>query len=139
MQSGHENDPAYGYTAHLKGVSFEDARARTTDALKAQGFGVLTEIDVKSTLKAKLDQDFRKYVILGACNPQLAHRALEAEIGIGLLLPCNVCIWEEEGGSVVSIARPEAMFELVNRDDVQPVAQEADQRLRRALEQIGSR
>ena len=139
MQSGHENDPAYGYTAHLRGVSFEDARARTTDALKAQGFGVLTEIDVKSTLKAKLDQDFRKYVILGACNPQLAHRALEAEIGIGLLLPCNVCIWEEEGGSVVSIARPEAMFELVNRDDVQPVAQEADQRLRRALEQIGSR
>lgn len=139
MQSGHENDPAYGYTAHLRGVSFEDARARTTDALKAQGFGVLTEIDVKSTLKAKLDKDFRKYVILGACNPQLAHRALEAEIGIGLLLPCNVCIWEEEGGSVVSIARPEAMFELVNRDDVQPVAQEADQRLRRALEQIGSR
>ena len=89
-------------------------------------------------MKAKLDRDFRRYVILGACNPQLAHRALEAELGIGLLLPCNVCVWEEEGGSVVSIARPEAMFELVNRQDVQPVAREAGQRLRRALEQIAS-
>ena len=131
-------DPSYGYTAHLPGVPFDDARARIVDALKNEGFGVLTEIDVKSTLKAKLDRDFRRYVILGACNPHLAHQALEAELGIGLLLPCNVCVWEEEGGSVVSIARPEAMFELVNRQDVRPVAQEADQRLRRALEQISS-
>jgi uncharacterized protein (DUF302 family) len=131
-------DPTYGYTAHLRGVSFDEARTRTVDALKAEGFGVLTEIDVKSTLKAKLDRDFRRYVILGACNPQLAHRALEAELGIGLLLPCNVCVWEEDGGSVVSIARPEAMFEIVNRPDVQPVAQEADQRLQRALQQIAS-
>jgi uncharacterized protein (DUF302 family) len=131
-------DPSYGYTAHLPGVTFDDARARVADALKREGFGVLTEIDVKSTLKAKLDRDFRRYVILGACNPHLAHRALEADLGIGLLLPCNVCVWEEEDGSVVSIARPEAMFELVNRHDVQPVAREADQRLRRALEQIAS-
>jgi uncharacterized protein (DUF302 family) len=138
MQPGHETDPAYGYTAHLAGVSFEDARARTTEALKAQGFGVLTEIDVKATLKTKLDRDFRRYVILGACNPQLAHRALEAELGIGLLLPCNVCVWEENGGSVVSIARPAAMFELVNRDELQPVAQDADERLRRALDHITS-
>lgn len=133
-----DKDPAYGYTAHLSGVSFEDARARTTEALKAQGFGVLTEIDVRATLKAKLDRDFRRYVILGACNPHLAHRALEADLGIGLLLPCNVCIWEEEGGTVVSIARPTSIFELVNRDDVQPVAQEADLRLRRALDQVAS-
>lgn len=131
-------DPSYGYTAHLPGVTFDEARTRTVEALKNEGFGVLTEIDVKSTLKAKLDRDFRRYVILGACNPHLAHRALEAELGIGLLLPCNVCVWEEEGGSVVSIARPEVMFEMVNREDVQPVAQEADQRLRRALEQIAS-
>ena len=131
-------DPAYGYTAHLRGVAFDEARTRTVDALKAEGFGVLTEIDVKATLKTKLDRDFRRYVILGACNPQLAHRALEAELGIGLLLPCNVCVWEEDGGSVVSIARPEAMFEIVNRPEVQPVAQEADQRLRRALQQIAS-
>jgi uncharacterized protein (DUF302 family) len=127
---------SYGYTTHLKGVSFDDARARVTEALKKEGFGVLTEIDVKATLKAKLDQDFRRYVILGACNPRLAHRALDAELGIGLLLPCNVCVWEDEGGAVVSIARPDAMFELVDNDAVRPVADEADERLRRALEQI---
>jgi len=136
MQANTPADPTYGYTAHLRDVSFDEARARIVDALKSEGFGILTEIDVKSTMKAKLDREFRRYVILGACNPQLAHRALEAELAIGLLLPCNVCVWEEEGGSVVSIARPEAMFELVNLNDVQPVAQEADQRLRRALEQI---
>ena len=136
MDTPTATDPTYGFTAHLSGVSFDDARTRTTEALKAQGFGVLTEIDVKSTFKAKLDRDFRRYVILGACNPNLAHRALSAELGIGLLLPCNVCIWEEDGGSVVSIARPELMFQLVDRNDVQPVAQEAEQRLRAALEQV---
>jgi len=117
----------------MRGVSFDDARARVTDALKQEGFGILTEIDVQSTLKAKLDRSFRKYVILGACNPQLAHRALEAELGIGLLLPCNVCVWEEEDGSVVSIARPQAMFDLVRNAALQPVVDDADQRLRRAL------
>ena len=128
------SDPPYGYTAHMRGVSFEDARARVTDALKHEGFGILTEIDVQSTLKAKLDRSFRKYVILGACNPQLAHRALEAELGIGLLLPCNVCVWEEEDGSVVSIARPQSMFDLVRNEALQPVVDDADQRLRRALD-----
>lgn len=138
MEARSNNDPPYGYTAHLNGMSFEDARARIMEALKSEGFGILTEIDVTATLKAKLNRDFRRYVILGACNPQLAHRALEAELGIGLLLPCNVCVWEEDGGSVVSIARPEALFEIVKRDDIQSVAQEADQRLRRALEQVGA-
>lgn len=128
------SDPPYGYTAHMRGVSFDDARARVTDALKQEGFGILTEIDVQSTLKVKLDRSFRKYVILGACNPQLAHRALEAELGIGLLLPCNVCVWEEEDGSVVSIARPQAMFDLVRNAALQPVVDDADQRLRRALD-----
>jgi uncharacterized protein (DUF302 family) len=118
----------------MRGVSFDDARARVTLALRQEGFGILTEIDVQATLKAKLDQSFRKYVILGACNAQLAHRALEAELGIGLLLPCNVCVWEEENGSVVSIARPQAMFDLVRNEALQPVVDDADQRLRRALE-----
>jgi uncharacterized protein (DUF302 family) len=129
-------DPSYGHTAHLPGVSFDDARARITDALKEEGFGILTEIDVKATLKAKLDLDFRRYTILGACNPTLAHRALEGEIGIGLLLPCNVCVWEDEGGAVVSIAKPEAMFQVVKNEAVQPVADEADARLRRALARL---
>lgn len=138
MEARRDNDPPYGYTAHLRGVSFDDARTRITESLKAEGFGILTEIDVASTLKSKLDLNFRRYVILGACNPHLAHRALEAELGIGLLLPCNVCVWEEEEGTVVSIARPEILFEMVSRDDIQPVAQEAEQRLRRALDQIRS-
>ena len=136
MGSDPQTDPTYGYTAHLPDVSFEDARSRITDALKQQGFGILTEIDVKTTLKAKLDLDFRRYVILGACNPQLAHQALEAELGIGLLLPCNVCVWEEDGGSVVSIARPDAMFEIVKNGALQAVVKEADQRLRLALDQM---
>ena len=134
MTTNNTADPTYGYTAHLPGVSFEQARARITDALKAEGFGILTEIDVQATLKAKLDRDFRKYVILGACNPHLAHRALEAEVGIGLLLPCNVCVWEEAGGSVVSIVRPDAMFAVVSNAGLQPVAADADQRLSRALQ-----
>ena len=114
-------DPTYGYTAHLAGVAFDDARARVTDALKAQGFGVLTEIDVKATMKAKLNREFRRYVILGACNPELAHRALETELAVGLLLPCNVCLWEEDGGTVVSIAKPAAMFEIVKNAALQPL------------------
>ena len=131
-------DPAYGYTAHLDGVPFDEARTRVTDALKAQGFGVLTEIDVKATMKAKLDKDFRRYVILGACNPGLAHRALETELAVGLLLPCNVCVWEEEGGTVVSIAKPAAMFEIVKSAVLQPIVDEVDQRLSRAIAQIGA-
>ncbi len=133
MTTDTQSGPSYGYTAHMPGVSFEKAREGITDALKQEGFGILTEIDVKATLKAKLDREFRKYVILGACNPQLAHRALEAELGIGLLLPCNVCVWEEERGSVVSIARPQAMFGHVPNEALQPVVVDADQRLGRAL------
>jgi uncharacterized protein (DUF302 family) len=136
VQSDTRTDPAYSHTAHLHAVSFEDARSRVTDALKQQGFGILTEIDVTATLKTKLNVAFRRYVILGACNPQLAHRALEVELAIGLLLPCNVCVWEDDGGSVVSIARPEAMFEIVKNDALQAVAREADQRLRLALDHV---
>lgn len=129
-------DPAYGHTVRLPGVSFDDARTRITDALKQEGFGVLTEIDVKATLKAKLDIDFRRYVILGACNPDLAHKALTQDLGIGLLLPCNVCVWEDDGGSVVSIIRPDAMFSVVKTDGLAPVVEEAERKLTAALRKL---
>jgi uncharacterized protein (DUF302 family) len=128
--------PAYGYTKHLPGANLADARARITAALKQEGFGILTEIDVQATLKQKIDAQFRPYVILGACNPHLAHRALQGELGIGLMLPCNVCVWEEEGGATVSIARPDAMFQVVDNQALAPVAAEADERLRRALDAL---
>ena len=109
--------------------SYEDALDRVADALKEQGFGILTRIDVKETLKAKLDVDFRDYSILGACNPKLAHRALSARPEIGLMLPCNVTVEAtEEGGVLVSIADPGVMMGLggfENDPDIASVASEA--------------
>jgi uncharacterized protein (DUF302 family) len=125
---------SYGFVRRLESTSFDQARERVTAALKAEGFGVLTEIDVRDTLKKKLGVDFPRYIILGACNPTLAHRALSGEPEIGLLLPCNVVVREEPtGGVVVSIADPRAMFMLVENPSIAPVAQEADERLRRVV------
>ncbi len=123
---------AYGVRVTLN-LPYEEAVERITEALKAEGFGILTTIDVKETLKKKLDVDFRKYVILGACNPPLAHQALTTELEIGLLLPCNVIVYEEDGRSVVAIADPIAMMQVVGNPDLDSVAQEARQRLERAL------
>jgi uncharacterized protein (DUF302 family) len=107
---------------------------KTTAALKQEGFGVLTSIDIQQTLKQKLDRDFRKYVILGACNPPLASRALDAELEIGLLLPCNVIVYEREPGvSTVAAMAPLPAMGLVDNPEVEGVAKEADARLRRAL------
>ncbi len=125
-------DPAYGMTARFR-LPLAAARAKITDALKAEGFGVLTEIDVQATMKAKLGVDFRPYVILGACNPSLAHRALSSELAIGLLLPCNVCLWQEGDDTVVSIARPHAMFQVVDNPGLKPLADEATAKLESAL------
>jgi uncharacterized protein (DUF302 family) len=120
-----------------RGLSFEDAVGRITEALSAQGFGVLTEIDVQKTLAKKLGVDFRRYVILGACNPTISKQALDAEPQIGLLLPCNVVVQEDpEGTVVVSVADPRAMFTLVGNPALEPVAREADHRLRMALEAV---
>ncbi|MFO7661688.1 MAG: DUF302 domain-containing protein [Chloroflexota bacterium] len=122
----------YGMRTHLN-LSFEDAVAKATEALKAEGFGVLTEIDVQATLKKKLDVDFRRYTILGACNPPLAHRALSTELEIGLLLPCNVIVYEDEGGegSIVSIVDPIVMLGVGINPDLAPVANAAAERLER--------
>jgi uncharacterized protein (DUF302 family) len=124
----------YGLKVTLP-VPYHDAVTRATEALKGQGFGVLTTIDVQQTLKAKLDRDFRKYVILGACNPPLADRALRAELDVGLLLPCNVIVYEASPSeSVVTAMAPLATLNLVGDNrDLMSVATEADQRLRNAL------
>lgn len=113
---------------------YEVAVERVVEALKNEGFGVLTEIDVQATLKKKLDVDFCKYVILGACNPPLAHRALTAEQDIGLLLPCNVIVYEEDEGSVVGILDPIAMMGVTENPNLDPVAQEAKERLQRVAQ-----
>ena len=124
----------YGFTTTLAGTTLSRARERVEQALKAQGFGVLTEIDVRATLQKKLGEEFRPYVILGACNPHLAHKALSADLGVGLLLPCNVVLWSEDAGTVVSIVDPEKMLEVSPNPALAPIAREAGQRLRAAFE-----
>jgi uncharacterized protein (DUF302 family) len=126
-------DVTYGAHRELPGVSYEDAVERVTEALSEEGFGILTEIDVRKAMREKLDEEFRRYVILGACNPQLAHRALTTDDNIGLLLPCNVVVAETEAGAEVSYARPRQMLDLSGNEDVMPVADEAEERLARAF------
>ena len=123
-----------GFETRLK-VSFEEARGKIEEALKAEGFGVLTEIDVASTLKKKIDVDFRRYVILGACNPKLAHKALSSKLDVGLLLPCNVTMYEDGDEVVVTAIDPNAMM-IVFKDDetLKEVASDAEARLKRAIE-----
>jgi len=126
----------YGFTRTLNNVSFEEARERIIAALKEEGFGVLTEIDVKKTLREKLDKDFRKYAILGACNPPIAFEALSADPGVGLLLPCNIVVTEDDGGNaVISVADPQAMVRIMeDPTPLVPMMAEARNRLQRALE-----
>jgi uncharacterized protein (DUF302 family) len=117
-------------------LPYEQAIERVIAALKEEGFGVLTEIDVKATMKKKLDADFRRYVILGACNPPLAHRALTADLEIGLLLPCNVIVYEEGSGSEVAIIDPLTMLSFVDQPGLESVAGDARQRLQRVIEAV---
>ena len=129
------NDPI-AIEVRLDDSNLDQARARVTQALADEGFGILTEIDVRATLKKKLDLDFRPYVILGACNPKLAHRALSEEPSIGVLLPCNVVIETDDEGVLVRIADPKAMFQVIDNEAVAPVAEEAEARLRRVAQAL---
>lgn len=126
---------SYAMTRRLA-VPYDEARKKIESALSEQGFGVLTEIDVRATMKKKLDVDFRHYVILGACNPSLAHRALTAELDVGLLLPCNVVVYEDGDGSVVAIADPDAILGVGAGEELRPVAKEARERLEAALQSL---
>jgi uncharacterized protein (DUF302 family) len=117
-------------------LGFEEAVARTREALAEQGFGVLTEIDVQATLKAKLALDMEPYLILGACNPQLAHQALEVERDIGLLLPCNVVVRRDGDRTLVQALDPQVMVSLPGLPALQPVADEAGRRLSAALKTV---
>mgnify|MGYP002633427384 CR=1 FL=1 len=126
-----QNKYGFGKTVNL---AFDAAITRTTEELQKEGFGILTDIDVSATLKKKLNQDMPPYRILGACNPPLAHRALEAEPSIGLLLPCNVVVREDAAGKVhVEIMDPNAVLEMVDKPAVHAVASEVRQRLDRVL------
>ena len=120
-------------------LSYAETVTRTREALADQGFGVLTEIDVQATLKEKLGQDMEPYIILGACNPELAHRALEIDREIGALLPCNVVVRAQDGGSAVLILDPQIIASLPERDELQPVADEATRRLDAVLAALGQR
>lgn len=125
------------YFSKVVNFSFEEALNKVSEALKQEGFGILTEIDVQATLKNKLDVDFRKYKILGACNPPLAHRALTAEDKIGVLLPCNVVVQEKEINKIeVSIMNPIEAMQAVKNENLNNVANEVTKKLQKVLENI---
>jgi len=126
----------YAFTTVLN-ISYEDAISKVTDALKEEGFGILTEIDVKATLKKKLDVDFRKYVILGACNPPYAYRTLKADLDVGLLLPCNVIVYEtDDKKACISAINPISALEVIKNEELRKIAEEVTSKLRRVVDKV---
>ena len=118
-------------------LSYKDALQKVTEELQKEGFGVLTEIDVRATLKKKLDVDYNNYKILGACNPALAYQALSAEAEIGLLLPCNVVVFEDnDHNTVVAAIDAKAMMSVVGRDDINPIAEQVNKKLIKVIESV---
>ena len=119
-------------------MSYDEAISKITDALKEEGFGVLTEIDVKATLKKKLDKDFRRYVILGTCNPPYAYRSLETDLNVGLLLPCNVIVYEtDDNKTYIAAINPVFALETIQNQELQELAEEVSEKLKRVIEEIG--
>jgi len=125
----------YGFSKQVN-LSFDQTIEKVTDELKKEGFGVLTTIDVQDTLKKKINVDFKRYTILGACNPPFAHQALLAEEDVGLLLPCNVIVHEKEGKTEVAAFDPMVMTKIVENEKMVTVAQEMQQRLHRVIEKM---
>ena len=126
----------YAFSTVLE-TSFEDAVDRIKDALKEEGFGVLTEIDVKTTFKKKLNKDFRKYVILGACNPPFAFRTLETDLDVGLLLPCNVIVYEtDEKKAYIAAINPVSALKVIKKENLKQIAKEVSEKLEKAIEKV---
>jgi len=131
-----EEMKGYAFTRILD-TSYEDAISRITAALKEEGFGVLTEIDVKETLKKKLGVDFRKYVILGACNPPYAHRTLQADLDVGLLLRCNVIVYEtDDQKAYVSAINPVSALQVIKNKELRKIAEEISEKLKRVVDKV---
>ena len=122
----------YGFSKTID-LGFDEAISKVTDELKKEGFGVLTTIDVKDTLKKKINVDFKKYTILGACNPQIAHKALQTEEELGLLLPCNVIVYEKDNKTTISFFDPMIMTKLINNKKMEPIAKEVKEKLQRVF------
>jgi uncharacterized protein (DUF302 family) len=126
---------SYGFSKQVS-LSYDKAVEKVTEELKKEGFGVLTTIDVRDTLKKKLDVDFYRYVILGACNPPFAYKALQAEEQIGLLLPCNVIVYEKEGKTIVGAFDPMSMTKMVENEALKSIAEDIATRLQRVLNSL---
>ena len=122
----------YGYSKETP-LSYEDAVEKTRQELKKEGFGVLTEIDVKAALKKKIDVDFDEYIILGACNPSFAHKALLAEREIGLMMPCNVIVYKNKGKTYVSAILPSSAMSMINNPALKKIAEEAEAKLKKVV------
>jgi len=125
----------YAFTKKVD-YSFDEALAHTKEALKAEGFGILTEVDVKETMKKKLDVQYENYVILGACNPPLAHASLQVDKSIGLFLPCNVIVYEEDGTVNVEAIRPSAAMSIVANDELAKIAAQAEDKLKTVIDAV---
>ncbi|MFH1591121.1 MAG: DUF302 domain-containing protein [archaeon] len=128
-------DIMYGYKKEIKD-SYEKAITHLEEELKKEGFGILTEINVKTTLKKKLDVDIEKYVILGACNPPYAYKSLQAEQDIGLLLPCNIIVYEKEGKTFVSAIKPTIAMQISGNEKLKVIAEEIEQKLKKVIDSL---